>query len=86
MSMLIQGPKQPGNYINLYLQLLKEELETLWEPQGVNTWDVVAQDYFPMRATLICMVQYYLGYGYVACQACHEHYGCVRCMDDTTFK
>jgi len=86
MSMLIQGPKQPGNNINMYLQLLKEELETLWDPQGVNTWDVVAQDYFPMRATLICTVQEYLGYGYVACQAYHGHYGCVRCMDDTTFK
>jgi hypothetical protein len=38
MSMLIQGPKQPGININLYLQLLKDELDTLWY-QGVNTWD-----------------------------------------------
>ena len=29
MSMLIEGPKQPGNDINLYLGLLKEELDTL---------------------------------------------------------
>ena len=29
MSMLIQGPKQPGNDINLYLKLLKDELDTL---------------------------------------------------------
>ena len=29
MSMLIQGPKQPGNNINLYMGLLKEELDTL---------------------------------------------------------
>jgi hypothetical protein len=41
MSMLIQGPKQLGNDINLYLQLLKEELETLWKP-GVRTWDASA--------------------------------------------
>jgi len=27
MSMLIEGPKQPGNNINLYLGLLKEELD-----------------------------------------------------------
>ena len=31
MSMLIEGPKQPGNNINLYLGLLKEELDTLWK-------------------------------------------------------
>ena len=42
MIMLIQGPTQPGNDINLYLQLLKEELETLWAKPGVNTWDAVA--------------------------------------------
>jgi hypothetical protein len=28
MSMLIQGPTQPGSDINLYLELLKEELDT----------------------------------------------------------
>ena len=36
MSMLIQGPKQPGTDINLYLKLLKDELQTLWEEDGVN--------------------------------------------------
>ena len=85
MSMLIQGPKQPGNDINLYLQLLKEELGTLWEERGANTWDAVEGVYFPMRAALITTVQDYLGYGYIACQVCHGHNACVRCMDDTTF-
>ena len=83
MSMLIQGPKQPGNDINLYLQLLKEELETLWKP-GVRTWDANAGEYFMMRAALITTVHDYLGYGYVSGQVCHEHCGCTRCMDDTT--
>jgi hypothetical protein len=46
--MLIQGPKQPGNDIQLYLDLLKEELATLWDAPP-NTWDAIAQDYFPMR-------------------------------------
>ena len=42
MSMLIQGPKQPGTDIHLYLKLLKDELHTLWEEGGVNTWDALA--------------------------------------------
>ena len=29
MGMLIEGPKQPGNDINLYLGLLKKELDML---------------------------------------------------------
>ena len=45
MSMLIQGPKQPGNDITLYLQLLKEELATLWD-EPTNTWDAYGQDFF----------------------------------------
>ena len=30
MSMIIQGPKQPGNDIDIYFQLLVEELLTVW--------------------------------------------------------
>ena len=86
MSMLIQGPTQPGNDINLYLQLLKEELDMLWVEPGVNTWDDVAEDYFPMRAALITTVQDYLGYGYIVGQVCHGHNACVgawkrRCIN-----
>ena len=85
MSMLIQGPTQPGNDINLYLQLLKEELETLWDENGVNTWDASVQEHFPMRAALITTVHDFLGYGYVSGQVCHIHCGCVKCMDDTMY-
>ena len=82
MSMLIQGPKQPGNNINLYLGLLQEELDTLWKTPA-KTWDASKGEYFNMRAALITTVQDYLGYGYVAGQVCHGYCGCTRCMDDT---
>ena len=83
MSMLIEGPKQPGKDINLYLGLLKEELDTLWKTPA-NTWDAAAKQYFPMRAALLTTVHDYLGYGYVAGQVVHGFSGCVKCMDDTT--
>ena len=85
MSMLIEGPKQPGNDINLYLGLLKEELDTLWKTPA-NTWDAAEKEYFPMRAALLTTVHDYLGYGYVAGQVVHGFSGCVRCMDDTTYR
>jgi hypothetical protein len=53
--MQIQGPKQPGKDIQLYLGLLTEELATLWDTPP-NTWEAVAQDYFPMRAAVVTMV------------------------------
>ena len=39
MSMLIPGPKSPGNDIDVYLQPLVEELKDLWEV-GIETYDV----------------------------------------------
>ena len=63
--MLIQGPRLPGNDINLYLGLLKEELQTLWITP-TKTWDASKGDYFYMRAVLITTVQDYLGYGYLS--------------------
>ena len=61
MSTLIEGPKQPGNDINLYLGLLEEELDTLWKTPA-NMWDAAEKEYFPMRAALLTTVHDYLGY------------------------
>ena len=74
MSMLIQGPKQPGNNINLYLGLLQEELDTLWKTPA-KTWDASKGEYFYMRAALITTVWDYLGYGYLSGQVCHGYCG-----------
>ena len=84
MSMLVQGPKQPGTDINLYLTLLKEELATLWEDR-TRTWDASTQDYFDMRAAVITMVQDYPGLGYFSGHVIQGFYGCVRCKDSTTY-
>jgi hypothetical protein len=39
MPVLIQGPKQPGNDIDVYLRPLVEELLQLWAKPGVREWD-----------------------------------------------
>ena len=83
MAMLIQGPRQLGNDINMYLGLLKEELKTLWTTPA-KTWDASKGEYFYMRAALITTTQDYLSYGYLSGQVCHEYCRCTRCMDDTT--
>jgi hypothetical protein len=80
MSILIQGPKQPGIDMHLYLELLKEELTMLWETPA-RTWDAYKGEYFGLRAALLTMVQDYPGYAYVSCQVAHGHNACVRCMD-----
>jgi hypothetical protein len=39
MSVLIQGPKQSGNDIDVYLRPLVDELLLLWKEEGVRVWD-----------------------------------------------
>ena len=39
MPVLIPGPKQLGNDIDVYLRPLVEELLLLWREEGVRMWD-----------------------------------------------
>jgi hypothetical protein len=39
MPVLIQGPKQHGNDIDVYLRPLVDELLLLWKEEGVHMWD-----------------------------------------------
>ena len=38
LSMMISGPRQPGNDIDVYLSLFIEDLRKLWE-DGVDVFD-----------------------------------------------
>jgi hypothetical protein len=52
MSVLIQGPKQPGNDIDVYLRPLVDELLLLWKKECVRVWDKNKQENFNLRALL----------------------------------
>ena len=54
--------------------------------QLVDTWDAAEKEYFPMRAALLTTVHDYLGYRYLVGQVVHGFSGCVRCMDDTSYR
>ena len=49
LSMLIFGPKQPGNDIDVYLTPLIEDLKILWE-NGVEVYDGYRKQSFNLRA------------------------------------
>ena len=56
MSILIEGPKQPGNDIDVYFQLPVDDLQTLWNT-GVEVWDADKGEYFTLRTILFCTIQ-----------------------------
>ena len=45
LSMMISGPKQPGNDIDVYLNPLIEDLKLLWN-EGVDMFDAFKNEYF----------------------------------------
>ena len=56
MLVLIQGPKQPGNDIDVYLRPLVDELLLLWKNEGVRVWDEYKQENFDLRALLFITI------------------------------
>ncbi|XP_058725960.1 uncharacterized protein LOC131597270 [Vicia villosa] len=62
LSMMISGPKQPGNDIDVYLSPLIEDLRMLWE-EGVDVFDGYSNENFKMRAMLFCTINDFPAYG-----------------------
>jgi hypothetical protein len=56
MPVLIQGLRQPGNDIDMYLRPLVEELLLLWNRTGVRMWDEHKQEHFDLWALLFVTI------------------------------
>jgi len=54
LSLMISSPKQPGNYINVYLNPLTEDLKLLWD-EGVKVFDEFDNESFPLHIMLLCI-------------------------------
>ncbi|XP_062108477.1 uncharacterized protein LOC133819291 [Humulus lupulus] len=74
-SMLIPGPKQPGNDIDIYLEPLVEDLKLLWN-EGVDAHDALDNTNFKLRAILMWTIQDFPAYGNLA--GC-KNKGCFSC-------
>jgi len=48
MPILIQGPRQPGNDIDVFLQPLMEELLQLWR-KGERVWDEYKKEHLKLK-------------------------------------
>ncbi|XP_016199365.1 uncharacterized protein LOC107640353 [Arachis ipaensis] len=79
LSLLIPGPKSPGNDIDVYLQPLIEELKELWE-LGIETYDAARNKTFQMHAALLWTISDFPAYamlsgwstkGKLACPSCN---------------
>nr|GEX60783.1 hypothetical protein [Tanacetum cinerariifolium] len=62
MSLLIQGPKQPGNDTDVYLRPLIDDMIDLWE-KGVEIYDAYKKERFQLFAMIYCTINDFPPYG-----------------------
>ena len=84
MCMMISGPKQPGNDIDVYLAPLIEDLKMLWN-EGVDVFDAYKKETFKLRALLFTTINDLPAYDNLSGYSVKGHKACPICEDDTNF-
>ncbi|XP_062028954.1 uncharacterized protein LOC133744949 [Rosa rugosa] len=82
LTLLISGPKQPGNDIDVYLQPLIDDLKQLW--QGVEgVYDAVREESFTLKAVLLWTINDFPAYGNLSGSIIKGYNACPICVDET---
>ena len=81
MPVLIPGPKQPGNDIDVYLKPLIEDLLLLWKEEGVRMWDAHAEEHFNLRALLFVTTNDWLALSNLSRQSNKGYRACTHCLN-----
>ncbi|XP_031744385.1 uncharacterized protein LOC116405453 [Cucumis sativus] len=82
LSMLISGPKQPGDDIGIYLAPLIEDLKLLWE-SGVECYDAYREEPFNLRSVLLWTINDFPAYGNLSGCCVKGYKACPICGDNT---
>jgi hypothetical protein len=56
MSLLIQGPRQPRNDIDVFLEPIIDELVAMWEMCVKDVWDEYKEKHVMIKAVLIATI------------------------------
>ncbi|XP_024196057.1 uncharacterized protein LOC112199248 [Rosa chinensis] len=82
LTMLISGPKQPGNDIDVYLQPLVDDLKALWD--GIDgVYDAFRGEYFKLKAVLFWTINDFPAYGNLSGSVTKGYNGCPICCENT---
>ncbi|XP_061358748.1 uncharacterized protein LOC133302941 [Gastrolobium bilobum] len=82
MSLLIPGPRAPGNDIDVYLQPLIDELKELWE-KGVETYDASVKETFQLHASILWTINDFPAYANLSGWSTKGKLACPCCNMDT---
>jgi len=84
LSMMILGPRQPENDIDVYLSPFIEDLRLLWD-EGVEVFDAHEKANFNLRAMLFCTINDFLEYGNLSGYSVKGHHACSICEENTSY-
>jgi hypothetical protein len=84
LSFFIPGPTAPKNEIDVYLRLLVDDLQELWN-EGVSTYDALANETFQLHAALLWTINDYPAYANLSRWSMKGKLVCPVCNKDTTF-
>ncbi|XP_074283399.1 uncharacterized protein LOC141607949 [Silene latifolia] len=81
LSLLISGPKEPGNDIDVYLAPLLDDLRILWD-KGIEVFDAYQNSVFNLKAMLLCTISDFPAYGNLCGHTVHGKEACPLCGED----
>ena len=82
LTLLISGPKQPGNDIDIYLEPLIDDLKVLWS--GIDCYDSFKKENFILRGVLLWTINDFPAYGNLSGCLVKGYKGCPICGEQTS--
>ena len=86
LTILVSGPHEPGNNLDVYLQPLIDDLKKLWEEGEPNVYDAYTKSNFTLKAVLMWTVNDFPAYGNLSDCINKGYIGCPICGDQTAAK
>ncbi|XP_074342124.1 uncharacterized protein LOC141679551 [Apium graveolens] len=86
LSILVLGPHEPGNNIDIYLQPMIDDLKKLWEEWEPNVYDAYNKSFFTLKAVLMWTINDFPAYGNLSGCVNKGYKCCPVCGDDTVAK
>ena len=83
MLVLILGPKQPDNDIDVYLKPLIDDLQLLWKEEGVRMWDAHIEEHFNLRVLLFVTTNDWPALSNLSGHSNKGYRACTHCLEET---
>jgi hypothetical protein len=81
LALVILGPKEPREQMNIFLRMLMKELKELWK--GVDAYDSHLKCRFNLHDANLWSIHHYSAHGKFVGWCVHGRLNCLVCMDES---